>query len=67
MRENRFIRTNSIVSIRCSVEDLLQSSSLDTFKICTGAGLASGAMMARYTRALSDELAVEEFQHVWLV
>jgi integrase/recombinase XerD len=29
------------------------------------AGWASGAMVARYTRALSGELAVEEFQRSW--
>jgi integrase len=30
-------------------------------------GWSSGAMVARYTRALSGELAIEEFQRVWLV
>ena len=30
------------------------------------AGWSSGAMVARYTRALSGELAVEEFQRSWL-
>ena len=29
------------------------------------AGWSSGAMVARYTRALSSELAVEEFQRSW--
>ncbi len=29
------------------------------------AGWSSGAMVARYTRALSGELAVDEFQRVW--
>jgi len=29
------------------------------------AGWSSGAMVARYTRALSGELAVEEFQKSW--
>jgi len=29
------------------------------------AGWSSGAMVARYTRALSGELAVEEFQRIW--
>ena len=29
-------------------------------------GLSGGAMVARYTRALSGELAVEEFQRSWL-
>jgi len=29
------------------------------------AGWSSGAMVARCTRALSDELAVEEFQRSW--
>ena len=29
------------------------------------AGWSSGAMVARYTRALSGELAVEEFQRGW--
>ena len=29
------------------------------------AGWSSGAMVARYTRALSGELAVEEFQRSW--
>ena len=28
-------------------------------------GWSSGAMVARYTRALSGELAVEEFQRSW--
>jgi integrase len=31
------------------------------------AGWSSGAMVARYTRALSAELAVEEFQRSWLM
>lgn len=30
------------------------------------AGWSSGAMVARYTRALSGELAVEEFQRFWI-
>ncbi|NBZ96516.1 MAG: hypothetical protein EBR40_08860 [Proteobacteria bacterium] len=29
------------------------------------AGWASGAMVARYTQALSQELAIAEFQRVW--
>jgi hypothetical protein len=29
------------------------------------AGWSSGGMVARYTRALSGELAVEEFQRSW--
>jgi len=29
------------------------------------AGWSSGAMVSRYTRTLSGELAVEEFQRVW--
>ena len=29
------------------------------------AGWSSGAMVARYARALSGELAVEEFQRSW--
>ena len=33
----------------------------------TAAGWSSGAMVARYTRALSGELAVEEFQRSWVV
>ncbi len=28
-------------------------------------GVSSGAMVSRYTRALSGELAVEEFQRSW--
>jgi integrase len=31
------------------------------------AGWSSGAMVARYTRALSGELAVEEFQRSWII
>ena len=30
------------------------------------AGWSSGAMVARYTNALSGELAVDEFQHAWI-
>jgi integrase/recombinase XerD len=30
------------------------------------AGWSSGAMVARYTRALSGELAIDEFQRVWM-
>lgn len=30
------------------------------------AGWSSGAMVARYTRALSSELALDEFARVWL-
>jgi hypothetical protein len=30
------------------------------------AGWSSGAMVARYTRALSGELAITEFQRSWL-
>ena len=29
------------------------------------AGWSSGAMVSRYTIALSNELAVDEFQRVW--
>ena len=29
------------------------------------AGWSSGAMVARYTRALSGELAIDEFQRSW--
>jgi len=31
------------------------------------AGWSSGAMVSRYTRALSGELAVDEFQRIWKV
>ena len=31
------------------------------------AGWSSGAMVARYTRALSGELAVEEFRRIWTI
>ena len=30
------------------------------------AGWSSGAMVARYARALSGELAVEEFARIWV-
>jgi hypothetical protein len=30
------------------------------------AGWSSGAMLARYTRALSGELAMDEFQKAWM-
>ena len=34
--------------------------------VCAAAGWSSGAMVARYLRALSCELAVEEFQRIWI-
>ena len=33
--------------------------------VMAAAGWSSGAMVARHTRALSGELAVEEFQRSW--
>jgi hypothetical protein len=36
-----------------------------SIKCLRAAGCSSGAMVARYTRALSGELAVEEFQRSW--
>jgi integrase len=35
--------------------------------VCAAAGWANSAMVSRYTRALSSELAIEEFQRSWSV
>lgn len=40
-------------------------SGVSETSVRAAAGWSSGAMMARYTRALSGELAVEEFQRGW--
>ena len=34
--------------------------------VCTIAGWSSGAMVARYTAALSNELVVAEFERLWM-
>jgi hypothetical protein len=36
-----------------------------TTSVRAAAGWSSGAMVARYTSALSGELAVEEFRRIW--
>jgi integrase len=41
-------------------------SGVSETSVRAAAGWSSGAMVARYTRALSGELAVEEFQRIWL-
>jgi len=41
-------------------------SGVSETSVRAAAGWSSGAMVARYTRALSGELAVEEFQRSWL-
>jgi integrase/recombinase XerD len=41
-------------------------SGVSETSVRAAAGWASGAMVARYTRALSGELAVEEFQRSWI-
>lgn len=40
-------------------------SGVSETSVRAAAGWASGAMVARYTRALSGELAIEEFQRSW--
>ena len=40
-------------------------SGVSETSVRAAAGWSSGAMVARYTRALSGELAVEEFQRSW--
>jgi len=40
-------------------------SGVSETSVRAAAGWSSGAMVARYTRALSGELAVEEFQKIW--
>ena len=40
-------------------------SGVSEASVRAAAGWSSGAMVARYTRALSGELAVDEFQRVW--
>jgi integrase len=40
-------------------------SGVSEASVRAAAGWSSGAMVARYTRALSGELAVEEFQRIW--
>lgn len=42
-------------------------SGVSETSVRAAAGWSSGAMVARYTRALSGELAVEEFQRSWKV
>jgi integrase len=42
-------------------------SGVSETSVRAAAGWSSGAMVARYTRALSGELAVEEFQRSWSV
>jgi integrase len=42
-------------------------SGVSETSVRAAAGWSSGAMVARYTRALSGQLAVEEFQRSWLV
>ena len=41
-------------------------SGVSEASVRAAAGWSSGAMVARYTRALSGELAVDEFQRVWM-
>jgi len=41
-------------------------SGVSETSVRAAAGWSSGAMVARYTRALSGELAVEEFQKSWV-
>ena len=41
-------------------------SGVSETSVRAAAGWASGAMVARYTRALSGELAVDEFQRSWM-
>jgi len=43
----------------------LRSGDSET-SVRAAAGWSSGAMVARYTRALSGELSVEEFQRSWV-
>lgn len=40
-------------------------SGVSETSVRAAAGWSSGAMVARYTRALSGELAVDEFQRIW--
>ena len=42
-------------------------SSFSVTSVRAAAGWSSGAMVARYTRALSGELAVEEFRRSWFI
>ena len=44
---------------------LLQRSGVSETSERAAAGWSSGTIVARYTRALSGELAVEEFQRSW--
>jgi integrase len=48
----------AVNSLRCGVSET---------SVRAAAGWSSGAMVARYTSALSGELAIEEFQRYWLV
>jgi integrase len=41
-------------------------SGVSETSVRAAAGWSSGAMMARYTRAYSGELAIEEFRRVWI-
>jgi len=41
------------------------SSGVSETSVRAAAGWSSGAMVARYTNALSSELAVDEFQRSW--
>ena len=40
-------------------------SGVSETSVRAAAGLSSGAMVARYTSALSEELAIDEFQRCW--
>ena len=46
----------AVNALRCGVSET---------SVKTAAGWSSGAMVARYTRALSGELAVDEFSRLW--
>jgi integrase len=47
----------AVNALRCGVSET---------SVKAAAGWSSGAMVARYTRALSGELAIEEFQRSWV-
>ncbi len=48
----------AVQALRCGVSET---------SVRAAAGWSSGAMVSRYTRALSGELAVDEFQRIWKI
>ena len=59
--------SNLRLSFACGNYDRVEAlrNGVSEASVRSAAGWSSGAMVARYTRALSGELAVSEFHQAW--